>query len=141
MDFIISTEKSKLDISLIHHYLAHDSYWAKGRSLEKVKTAIANSLCFAVFKVEGNQQVGFARVVSDYSVFAWILDVFVLEDHQGHGLGKMLMDHIVSHKDLQEVGRWGLNTFDAHGLYERYGFKVVEKPEIHMERIVASDKP
>lgn len=133
-DFQITTDRSKLDIDIVYHYLSSKSYWAKGRSLEKVTRSIENSLCFGVF--EENRQVGFARVVTDYAVFAWILDLFILDDYQGNGLGKFLMDHIVNYPDLQMVRRWGLNTKDAHGLYEQYGFQKIHDPEIHMQRIV-----
>ena len=129
-DYIISEDKSKLDIPLIHNYLTN-SYWAKGRSLATVETSIDNSLCFGVYN--HGRQVGFARVVTDYSVFAWIMDVFVLEEHQGKGLGKLMTDSIMKHNQLQDLQRWGLNTFDAHTLYERYGFKELIKPEVHME--------
>lgn len=131
--FYISTDKTKLDVGLIHHYLSVESYWAKGRSVEAVRRSIENSICFGVYK--GNDLVGFARVVSDHAVFAWILDVFVLEKYRKHGLSKMLMEAIMDHPDLQTLQRWGLTTEDAHGLYERYGFIRIERPELFMERV------
>ncbi|MEL6561382.1 MAG: GNAT family N-acetyltransferase [Bacteroidota bacterium] len=133
-DFHISTDSSRLDIDMIYNYLSANSYWAKDRTSEKVTKSIENSFCFGVYTE--NKQVGFARVVTDYAVFAWVLDLFIVEDHQGKGLGKLLMESIVNHLDLQMVRRWGLNTKDAHGLYERYGFKKIDDPEIHMQRIV-----
>lgn len=132
--FHISTDSSRLDIDMIHHYLSTESYWAKGRSLEKVTKSIENSLCFGVY--DEVKQVGFARVVTDYIVFAWVLDLFIVEDYQGKGLGKLLMESIVNHPDLQMVRRWGLNTKDAHGLYEQFGFQKIHDPEIHMQWIV-----
>jgi GNAT superfamily N-acetyltransferase len=129
--FEISTDKSKLDIELIHHYLSNESYWAKGRSIETVVKSIENSLCFGVFC--DNKQVGFARVVSDYAVFAWIMDVFILENYRNRGLGKELIKRIVNHENLQNLQRWGLGTEDAHGLYEKFGFKPLSKPENMME--------
>lgn len=131
--FYISTDKSKLDTDLIHRFLSQESYWAKGRSSEVVKKSIENSLCFGVFK--GNDQVGFARVVTDYAVFAWILDVFVLDNYRKNGLGKLLMEAITDHPELQKLQRWGLATDDAHGLYERYGFTMVKRPETFMEQV------
>ena len=132
--FYVSTDKSLLDKSLVHDFLCNRSYWAKGRSRETVENSIDHSLCFGVFDTE-NKQVGFARVVSDYAVFAWLLDVFILENYRGQGLGKMLMDAIMSHKDLQGLKRWGLGTADAHGLYEQYGFKTLSRPERMMELV------
>lgn len=127
----ISTDKSRLDIELIHNYLTNESYWAKGRSIEKVKLSIENSICFGVYLDEA--QIGFARVVTDYAVFAWILDVFILKDFQGRGYGKKLMNTIMNQNNLQNLLRWGLGTDDAHGLYEQYGFKPLKKPQNMME--------
>lgn len=132
--FYISTDKSLLDIEVIHHYLNEDSYWAKGRSKETIKRSIQHSLCFGIYD-HTHQQVGFARVVSDYAVFAWLLDVFVLENHQGKGLGKQLIHAIITHQDLQGLKRWGLGTKDAHGLYEKFGFKPLSEPDKMMERL------
>jgi GNAT superfamily N-acetyltransferase len=131
--FYISTDKAKLDVGLIHHYLSVESYWAKGRSIEVVRRSIENSICFGVYK--GHDLVGFARVVSDHAVFAWILDVFVLEDYRNHGLSRLLMEAIMDHPHLQNLQRWGLTTEDAHGLYERYGFIRIERPELFMEKV------
>jgi GNAT superfamily N-acetyltransferase len=127
----ISTDKSRLDIELIHNYLSNESYWAKGRSIEKVKLSIENSICFGVYLDEA--QIGFARVVTDYAVFAWILDVFILKNFQGRGYGKKLMNTIMNQNNLQNLLRWGLGTDDAHGLYEQYGFKPLKKPQNMME--------
>ncbi|UOB17557.1 GNAT family N-acetyltransferase [Abyssalbus ytuae] len=127
----ISTDKKKLDIDLIHKYLSKESYWAKGRDIEIVKRSIDNSLCFGLYI--SNKQIGFARVVSDYSVFAWIMDVFILKNYRGKGYGKKLMKVIMTHKKLQNLQRWGLGTDDAHGLYEQFGFKLLSKPENMME--------
>ncbi len=132
--FYISTDKSLLDIDMIHDFLSNRSYWAKGRTRETVEKSIAGSLCFGVFDAE-NEQAGFARVVSDYAMFGWLLDVFVLEDFRGKGLGKMLMSAVIGHNDLQGIQRWGLDTMDAHGLYEKYGFKPLARPERRMELI------
>lgn len=128
----ISTDKSKLDIHLIHNYLSKESYWAKDRSIEIVKKSIENSLCFGVYDQDGNQ-IGFARVVTDYAVFAWVMDVFILPSHKGKGYGKQLMDFIIHHPDLQTLKRWGLATQDAHGLYQQFGFTSLKKPQNLME--------
>nr|WP_319998075.1 GNAT family N-acetyltransferase [uncultured Draconibacterium sp.] len=129
----ISTDKKRLDIKVLHNYLSNESYWAKGRTLETVQRSIENSLCFGVY-VE-NKQVGFARVITDYAVFAWLLDVFILPEFQGKGYGKKLMEVIITHNDLQGLRRWGLGTDDAHGLYKQFGFAPLHKPENMMEII------
>ena len=103
-EYSISTDKARLDIDVIHRFL-DASYWAAGRSVETIRRSIEHSLPFGVFK--GDQQVGFARVITDYATFAWIADVFILEAHQGRGLGKWLMEVIISHPELQGFRRWG----------------------------------
>lgn len=133
-DFICTTDKSKLQIEAIHQFLGERSYWAKGRSLEAVKRSIDNSLCFGIYLQE--KQVAFARVVTDYTIYAYLLDVFVMEDQRGVGLGKFLMNCIMDHPELKGIKRWMLGTEDAHGLYEKYGFAPLKKIEIHMERVV-----
>ena len=127
----ISTDKARLDIDLIHKYLSKNSYWASGRDIRTVKRSIENSLCFGVYS--GDKQIGFARVISDYAVFAWILDVFILKEYRGMGYGKMLMDAIMRHESLQNLQRWGLGTDDAHGLYSQFGFTPLGKPQNMME--------
>ncbi|WP_297099517.1 GNAT family N-acetyltransferase [uncultured Draconibacterium sp.] len=127
----ISTDKAKLNIQVIHNYLSNESYWAKGRSLETVRRSIENSLCFGIYSE--NKQVGFARVITDYAVFAWLLDVFILPEYQGKGYGKKLVEAIMTHPDLQGLRRWGLGTDDAHGLYKQFGFAPLQKPGNMME--------
>ncbi len=129
----ISTQKEKLNVPMIHQFLSERSYWGKGRSLEAVKKSIENSLCFGAFDGDGNQ-LGFARVATDYAVFGWVMDVFVLEEHRGKGIGKKLMEAVVNHPDLKGLRRLGLATADAHGLYRQYGFTGLLKPENAMER-------
>lgn len=131
--FSISTDPSLLDVDVIHHYLSDCSYWATGRSREAVEKSIRHSLCFGVYDAK-HQQVGFARVISDYTVFAWLLDVFILEAYQGIGLSKLLLTEIFHHPDLQNLKRWGLATKDAHGLYEKYGFHAIAEPAFMMEK-------
>lgn len=132
-EFHISIDKSKLDIPYIHTYLSTQSYWAKGRSLSLIRKSIENSLCFGVFKANG-KQIGFARIATDYVVFAWLMDVFVDKDYRGLGIGKWLMHYIVNHPDLENVNGIGLRTNDAHKLYEKFGFKPIPNPETWLLR-------
>jgi ribosomal protein S18 acetylase RimI-like enzyme len=132
IDYKISTDKNKLDLVAIHDFLSNRSYWAIGRSFETVKRSIENSLCFGMYDSAG-KMIGFARVVSDYAVFAYIMDVFILEDHRNQGLGKHLMDKIMQHLNLQGLQRIMLSTRDAHGLYEKYGFKITASADKIME--------
>ncbi len=131
-EFTISTEKSKLQIGVIQSFFANDSYWAQNRTLEQTKTAIEHSICFGLY--HGYTQIGFARVVSDQATFAYIGDVFVLEEFRGKGLSKWLMETILSHPELQGLRRWLLATRDAHGLYEQYGFEPLLHPDRWMEK-------
>ena len=130
--FKISTDKNKLDIVAIHDYLSNRSYWGQGRSVEAVRKSIDNSLCFGVYDKDDNF-IGFARVVTDYTVFAYLLDLFILESHRNRGLGKSLVEHIVNDKAFKDV-RWRLDTKDAHELYRKYGFREPVFPEKIMER-------
>ena len=132
-EFYTSTERSRLDVDMIAEFLSKRSYWAKGRSREKIERSIKNTLCFGVYD-DNHRQVGFARVLSDFAVFAWIMDVFVLEEYRGKGLGKLLMKAIMEHPDLQGLERWGLGTKDAHGLYAQFGFRPLKTPETKMEK-------
>jgi len=127
----MSTDKTRLDIEVIYHFLASESYWSKDIPFHVVRKAVSNSLCFGVFK--GDEQVGFARVVSDCVTFAWLADVFILKEYRGIGLSKWMLDVIMSHPDLQILRRWMLATRDAHELYSRYGFKPIAHPERLME--------
>ena len=130
----IDTSRERLDIQMIHKFLSERSYWAKGRSMEAVQESIKNSLCFGVYDEEG-KQLGFARIVTDYAVFGWLMDVFILEEYRGNGLGKLLMQAILGHPDLQGLHRLGLATEDAHGLYRQFGFTALSKPDNMMEFI------
>ena len=117
---------------MIHAFLSDQSYWAKGIPINLVKKSIRNSICFGVY-VE-KQQVGFARVISDKATFAYIADVFVLEEYRGQGYSSVLMQAITNHKKFQNFRRWMLVTTDAHFLYQKFGFTVVTKPEKFMEK-------
>jgi len=133
-EFIISTDKQRLNLQVISDFLAQRSNWARGRSLETIARSIENSLCFGVF--EGSRQVGFARVVTDYATFGWIGDVFILESHRKRGLSKWLVQCIVNHPELARIRRLILATQDAHELYRRYGgFELLPQPERWMTRL------
>lgn len=129
--FIISTDNSLIDFELVYSFISQ-SYWAKGIPVETMKKAIDNALCFGVYSTEGNQ-VGFARMITDKATFAYLADVFILENFRGLGLSKFLVENIVSHPDLQGLRRIMLATKDAHGLYKQYGFKEIEYPEVLMQ--------
>jgi GNAT superfamily N-acetyltransferase len=131
-EYTISTDRNRLDIPVVHDFVSNQSYWAQGRTIEVVQRALDNSLNFGLYK--DKQQVGFARVVTDYATFAWIADVFVLTEHRGCGLSKWLMEVILSHPQLQGFRRWVLATKDAHSLYARFGFIPLHRPERWMER-------
>ena len=133
----ITTNKSKIDVAFVHHYLSEISYWAKGIPLALVEKSIQNSMCFSVFKNE--KQIGFARVVTDYTTFAYLADVFIDENHRGHGYSKELMAVIMNHQELQGIRRWMLMTNNAHGLYEQFNFSKMKKPENAME--IRLEKP
>ena len=118
--FTISTDTNRLDRERIHGFLK-GSYWAPGISREVVDRSIEGALCFGVY--DESAQVGFARVITDRATFAYVADVFVLESHRGRGLSVWLMEAIRAHPDLQNLRRWILMTRDAHGLYEKFGFR------------------
>jgi len=115
----ISTERARQDVDAIHAYLTR-SYWAEGITRERVARSLERSLCFGLF--DGARQIGFARVVTDAATFAYLGDVYVLEDYRGRGLGKRLIDAVRAHPDLADLRRFVLWTRDAHGLYEQFGF-------------------
>ena len=129
--FTVTCDPAKQDSSVIAGFLA-TSYWAKGIPKATVEESLKHSLCFAL--LDGDRQVGFARVISDYATIAFLNDVFILPEYRGKGLSKWLMECIVSHPQLQGLRRWMLATRDAHGLYEKFGFTPLKKPEVFMER-------
>ena len=130
-NYSISTDKSKLQIGVIHNYLSTQSYWPKYIPLEIVERSIENSFCFGVYFKD--EQIGFARVITDFAVFAYLADVFILETHRKKGLSKLLMQYIMSHPKLQGLRVFALKTKDAHGLYKQFGFNVSANPENSME--------
>ena len=130
-EFLISTDRSRLDLNVIYSFLTN-CYWAKGIPREVIARSIEHSLCFGIYD-GGGAQAGFARVVSDYATVAYLGDVFVLESFRGRGLSKWMMECITQHPALQNLRRWILLTRDAHGLYSQFGFTPIEAPERYME--------
>jgi len=130
--YYILTGYENMDISAIHRYLSTESYWAVGIPLETVEQSLRRSFCAGVFL--DNEQVGFARLVTDYTTFAYLADVYILEAHRRKGLSKMLMQHIMDLEWVQKLRRMMLVTQDAHSLYSRFGFHTPEFPERVMER-------
>ncbi|MFC4160450.1 GNAT family N-acetyltransferase [Chitinimonas lacunae] len=128
----IDTDPARLDIERAYSYIAGESYWARGIPRALFEQALANSLCFGVYRA--GEMVGFARVVSDFATMAYLADVFVIESQRGQGLSKRLMEAISAHPALQGLRRWLLATADAHGLYAQYGFTALSRPERMMER-------
>lgn len=129
--YLITTDRARLNLEVIHDFLKI-SYWASGIPAEIVRRSVENSLAFGLF--EGGEQVGFARVVTDYATFAYVADVFVLEPHRRRGLGKWMMEVVFSYPELRGLRRWVLATRDAHGLYRTYGFAGLDDPRIFMEK-------
>ena len=129
MRTVISTDQDLLNIDFIHEFLTN-AYWAEGRSKQEVVQSIENSMCFGIY-VE-RKQIGFARLLTDYVVFGYLMDVFIAENYRGLGYAKLLMKAIVEHPDLQNIDRWMLATKDAHGLYEQFGFRAIPDPTMLM---------
>ncbi len=126
-DYEISTDRTRLDLEMIHDFLANRSYWAAGVPFSVVEKSIENSLCFGVY--DQRKQVGFARVVTDFATIAYIGDVFILEHYRGRGLGKRLIKTIMNHPELRGLRLWLLGTKDAHDLYRKYGFQKVTETQ------------
>ena len=129
--YTVSDDPARLDVAAIHAFLAR-SDWAPGIPRALVERSIRHSLAFGVYRADG-AQVGFARVISDRATFAYLSDVYVLEEERGQGLGKFLIECVHAHPELQGLRRWLLVTRDAHGLYAQFGWRVVPEPERHME--------
>lgn len=130
----VSTDKTKLDIDFIQQFLK-DIYWAAGRTPEEVQRTIDLSVCFGLYL--DNRQIGFARVITDEVVFAYVMDVFIEEQHRGQGYSSVLMQAVMNEPQLQHVKIWRLATRDAHFLYEKFGFKPLAHPERMMEKVVS----
>ncbi len=132
MDIKISTENSLLDIDFIHQFLTN-AYWSKGRTKEEVKRTIKHCFNFGVYLNE--QQIGFARVLTDYTVFGYLMDVFIIDEYRGNGYAKELIKTILEHPELQGIQRWMLATADAHGLYKQFGFDALPDPNLIMGKM------
>jgi len=130
--FVISTNKADLDVEMIYKFLSEQSTWAVGIPRRVVDRALENSLCFGGY-LDG-KQIAFARVVTDFSTFANLVDVFVLPAYRGRGFAKEIMKSVIGHASLQGLRRFTLNTSDSHGLYEQFGFSTPAKPHTYMER-------
>ena len=131
-DYLLTTEKAKLDLSAIHHFLSTESYWARNIPYETFRRSAENSLCFGI--LYDGRPVAFARIISDFATVAYLGDVFVLPGHRGRGLSKWLLTTIMAHPDLQGLRRWILLTRDAHDLYRQFGWQSIASPELWMEK-------
>jgi GNAT superfamily N-acetyltransferase len=143
-NFLISDDKSKIKVDVVHNYLCNESYWAKNISIEIVKKSIEHSFCFSLYKLNSvtknsETQIGFARVITDCATFGYLADVFVEEEYRGQGLSKWLMEVILAHPQLQGFRQWMLATLDAHGLYAQFGFKPIDNPERYMRLTVVEN--
>jgi GNAT superfamily N-acetyltransferase len=129
-EYVISTDRSRIDVAAVHAFLSQ-TYWSPGIPQEVIRRAIAGAICFGIY--HGRAQVGFARVITDRATYAYLSDVYVLEEHRGRGLAKWMMETIVSHPALQGLRRFSLSTRDAHALYAQFGFGPVANPDRQME--------
>jgi GNAT superfamily N-acetyltransferase len=128
----VSTDRQRIDVALVHQFLTEESYWAQGRSPEATIRSLENSICFGLYTAQEGQ-IGFARAITDFVTHAYIADVFVLRPYRGRGLGKWLVQCVLDHPDLRGLRCWDLRTADAHGLYARFGFSALARPESLME--------
>ncbi|MGI9551649.1 MAG: GNAT family N-acetyltransferase [Aurantibacter sp.] len=131
MEYFTSTDKSKLDLERIHDYISNESYWGVERTMEETHATIENSLCFGMYS-KTDEQIGFARLVTDHVFFGYIMDVIVFREYQGKGFGRHLMDFIMDHAVVKKLQTIGLKTKDAHTLYEKYGFKKIGNSPLWM---------
>jgi GNAT superfamily N-acetyltransferase len=132
--YLLSDDRSRLNVDVIHRYLAEESYWARGATREIVECAVENSLCIGAYANTG-EQIGLIRAVTDYATFAWVCDVFVLDAHRRRGLAKAMVKAMLAHPRLSSLRRFTLGTRDAHGLYAQFGFTPLAAPERWMERV------
>ena len=129
----VSTDKNKLDVSFIQNFLK-DTYWAKDRTIEVVQISIDNSLCFGIYL--NDEQIGFGRVITDLVSIAYLMDVFIIEEHRGKGYSTILINAMMTEPKLQQIKIWGLATLDAHFLYKKFGFNALATPEKMMEKVI-----
>ncbi|MDJ1182045.1 GNAT family N-acetyltransferase [Roseofilum casamattae] len=132
MEYSISSDRTQLDLNVIHDFLSNRSYWAQGRSLEEVQTSMENCICFGLCDGQG-RTIGFARVLTDGLVMACLLDVFILEPYQGRGLGTYLLNYVLNDAGIA-VKTWILRTADAHSFYEKFGFERLNSDDTYMIR-------
>jgi GNAT superfamily N-acetyltransferase len=126
-DYVITTNKQKMNVETIHQYLSQESYWAQNISIETVTRSIEHSFCFAI--LYHNNQIGFARLITDYATFAYLADVFIIEQHRGKGLAKKLLEFIHTNPEVQGLRRWMLGTKDAHRLYSKFGWSSITEEQ------------
>lgn len=129
----VSTDKQKLNISFIQNFLK-DIYWAAGRTIDEVQKTIDASVCFGIYL--DDEQIGFGRVITDYVVFAYVMDVFITNEHRGKGYSSVLISAMMEEPSLKDVKIWRLATRDAQFLYEKFGFKALANPDRMMEKII-----
>ena len=130
-EFSVSTDREKLDLAFLHGFLSKEAYWCLNIPFDRVKKSVENSLNFGLY--HNDRQIGYARVITDYSTIAYLGDVFVISEYRGKGLSKWLMQQVMDHPDLQGLRRWLLLTADAHELYKKFGWLPIAKPEVYME--------
>ena len=140
-ELVISTDPGKLDLDMVHGYLAGESYWARGVPRDRLERAMRHSLCFGLY--DGDRQIGFARIVTDRATFAYLCDVFLLASYRGRGLGTWMMEAISAHPDLTGLRRWLLATRDAHPFYQQLGWRAPENPDAYLEIVTpyGADQP
>ncbi|RRN71761.1 GNAT family N-acetyltransferase [Agrobacterium deltaense] len=129
--YVLSTDPARVDFDLVHGFLARDSYWAQGMTADRLKRALSHSLPVGVYAPDGSM-AAFARLVTDYAVFGYLRDVFTVEDHRGRGLASWTATEIRKHPELSTVSSWMLATRDAHGVYEKAGYRAAPHPEYYM---------
>ena len=135
-EYKINDDKTRLDLKLIHHQITN-SYWAKGRTFDEVKRSIDNSICYGIYL--DDEQVGFARIVTDLTTVAYLMDVFIVEEYRGNGLSKILLKKILYDELFSSVKKWMLATKDAHSLYEKFGFRKLKLTGKLMEKIISEE--
>ena len=133
MEFTISTQKNLLNIDFIHNYMTEKSYWAKERTIQQTKKTVENSFCFGMY-TDTKQQIGFARIVTDFVFFGNIMDVIIDPEYQGKGLGKKLVEFMLQHDAIKSLQTITLKTKDAHSFYEKYGFQRVGNSQLYMSK-------
>ena len=136
-EFVVSTDATKLDLDVVHHWLSESSYWVPGIPFDIVRRGIEGSLNFGLYADRAARTIGLVRIITDYATFAYVCDVFVLDEFRGRGLGVWLMECVAAHPRLQGLRRWMLGTKDAHTLYEKTGFRPVAAPDRWMEKVDA----